>query len=66
MGIHYTRKAFSGQIQMEKKAKKEQRRAQKRANKLAKSGIGLKQPEKKHDVSKPLTLDAITSPDKNE
>ena len=66
MGIHYTRKAFSGQIQMEKKAKKEQRRAQKRAKKLAKSGSSFKQLEKKQDVSKPLTLDAITAPDKNE
>ena len=51
---------------MEKKAKKEQRRAQKRAKKLAKSGSSFKQLEKKQDVSKPLTLDAITAPDKNE
>ena len=45
MGIHYTRKAFSGQIQMEKKAKKEQRRADKRAKKQLKSGLEKKTDE---------------------
>ena len=62
-GIHYTRKAFSGQIQMEKKAKKEQRRAEKRAKKQSKQGTN-KSEDKTIPIDQVVTLEHLTNPEK--
>ena len=69
MGIHYTRRAFEGQIKMEKQAKKEKRRLEKLAKKNAKAlEKGLVQEPKNEDKGIPLdtviTLDHLTNPDK--
>ncbi len=72
MGIHYTRRAFEGQIKMEKQAKKEKRRLEKLAKKNAKAkdkGINIKEKEKDDTIplDTVITLDLLTStkdPDK--
>ena len=69
MGIHYTYGANKGNKLMEKQAKKEKRLAEKKAKKaerLAKEGIEKKEEpkEKTIDTSTPLSLEAITNPDK--
>ena len=69
MGIHYTRRAFEGQIKMEKQAKKEKRRLEKLAKKNAKAKEkGIVEKIKKEDQTIPLdtviTLDHLTNPDK--
>ena len=69
MGIHYTYGANKGNKLMEKQAKKEKRLAEKKAKKaerLAKEGVGKKEEPKEQalDTSKPLSLEAITNPDK--
>ena len=65
MGIHYDYKSTKSAKLMEKQAKREKKLAEKRAKKLAKSGF---QKESKHeninDVTKPITLDDITNPNK--
>ena len=68
-GIHYTYGANKGNKLMEKQAKKEKRLAEKKAKKaerLAKEGVGKKEEPKEQalDTSKPLSLEAITNPDK--
>ena len=68
MGIHYTYGANKGNKLMEKQAKKEKRLAEKKAKKaekLANEGIKEKETkEKAIDTSTPLSLEAITNPDK--
>ena len=69
MGIHYTYGANKGNKLMEKQAKKEKRLAEKKAKKaerLAKEGVEKKEEPKEQalDISKPLSLEAITNPDK--
>ena len=69
MGIHYTYGANKGNKLMEKQAKKEKSLAEKKAKKaerLAKEGIEKKEEPKEQalDSSKPLSLEAITNPDK--
>ena len=65
MGIHYTYGANKGSKLMEKKAKKEKRLAEKRARKQAKIGFEKKpQINKMPDITKPITLDDLTNPDK--
>ncbi len=65
MGIHYDYKSTKGTKLMEKQAKREKKLAEKKAKRLAK--IGNKKDENKVkplDVSKPITLDFLTNPDK--
>ncbi len=71
MGIHYTRRAFEGQIKMEKQARKEKRRLEKLAKKNAKAQEkGLVENNEKDDtipLDTVITLDLLTSnknPDK--
>ena len=68
MGIHYTKGANKGNKLMEKQAKKEKRLAEKKAKKaerLVKEGVKVEEPkEKAIDTSTPLSLEAITNPDK--
>ena len=65
MGIHYDYKSPRGMKAMEKQAKREKKLAEKRAKKAAKLGLDEKKSEEdKRDVSKPLTLEDLTKPDK--
>jgi len=63
MGIHYDYKSTRGMKAMEKQAKREKKLAEKKANRQAKEGI-KKATDKSLDISKPITLDFLTNPDK--
>ena len=64
-GIHYTFGANKGNRLMEKKAKREKKLAERKAKRQAKEGI-KKESEVNimSDVTKPITLDDLTNPDK--
>mgnify|MGYP001276238928 FL=1 len=65
MGIHYTYGANKNAKLMEKKAKRERKLAEKRAKRQAKEGTKKEADVKKSlDISKPITLDFLTNPDK--
>jgi len=65
MGIHYDYKSTRGMKAMEKQAKREKKLAEKRAKRAAKLGFKKKTEEEKIlDVTKPITLDDLTNPDK--
>ena len=65
MGIHYDYKSTKGNKLMEKQAKREKKLAEKKAKREAKEGSKIQdEPEKALDVSKPITLDFLTNPDK--
>ena len=64
-GIHYTFGANKGNRLMEKKAKREKILADKKAKRQAKKGPKKEvEKEKPLDVTKPLSLDFLTNPDK--
>ena len=65
MGIHYDYKSTRGMKAMEKQAKREKKLAERKAKRQAKEGI-KKKPEVNimSDVTKPITLDDLTNPDK--
>jgi len=65
MGIHYDYKSTKGNKLMEKQAKREKKLAEKKVKRLAKEGSKVEEPKPKTlDVSKPITLDFLTNPDK--
>lgn len=65
MGIHYDYKSTRGMKAMEKQAKKEKKLAEKKAKRLAKEGFKQSPDvDKMPDVTKPITLDDLTNPDK--
>ena len=66
MGIHYDYKSTRGMKAMEKQAKREKKLAERKAKRQAKEGI-KKESEVNimSDVTKPITLDDLTNPDKN-
>ena len=65
MGIHYDYKSTKGNKLMEKQAKREKKLAEKRAKREAKEGLKKEVEIKKPlDVTKPITLDFLTNPDK--
>ena len=65
MGIHYDYKSTRGMKAMEKQAKREKKHAERRAKRAAKLGLDEKKSEgNQRDVSKPLTLEDLTNPDK--
>ena len=67
MGIHYDYKSTKGTKLMEKQAKREKKLAEKKAKREAKAGVKkVEESEKALDVSKPITLDFLTNPEKNE
>jgi len=67
MGIHYDYKSTKGVKLMEKQAKREKKLAEKRAKREAKEGSKKEIVNKKTlDASKPITLDFLTNPDKDE
>ena len=65
MGIHYDFKSTKGNKLMEKQAKREKKLAERKAKRLAKEGPKEEEPkEKVMNTSTPLSLEAITNPDK--
>ena len=67
MGIHYDYKSTRGMKAMEKQAKREKKLAERKAKRLAKVGnVRDSQPNKQIDVSKPITLEDLTNPNKDE
>jgi len=67
MGIHYDYKSTRGMKAMEKQAKREKKLAERKAKRLAK--VGTKNEDKSNkqiDVAKPITLDDLTNPNKDE
>ena len=63
MGIHYDYKSTRGMKAMEKQAKREKKLAERKAKRQAKEG-NKKEADKSLDISKPITLDFLTNPDK--
>ena len=65
MGIHYDYKSTRGMKAMEKQAKREKKLAERKAKRQAKEGV-KKEPNINmiSDVTKPITLDDLTNPDK--
>ena len=61
MGIHYDYKSTRNEKAMKKEAKKKARIEERRAKK----GTDTQNEEKKmHDLNKPITLEDLTTPDK--
>ena len=68
MGIHYDYKSTRGAKAMEKQAKREKKLAERRAKRAAKDGASKDKEEsekKMHDISKTITLEDLTDPEKN-
>jgi hypothetical protein len=64
-GIHFDYKSTKGNKLMEKQAKREKKLAERKAKRLAKEGPKEDvSKDKQLDISKPITLDFITNPDK--
>ena len=65
MGIHYDYKSTRGMKAMEKQEKREKKLAERKAKRQAKEGV-KKQSDINliSDVTKPITLDDLTNPDK--
>ena len=65
MGIHYDYKSTRGAKAMEKQAKREKKLADRRAKRAAKDGPEKQKEETKmHDISKTITLEDLTNPEK--
>ena len=66
MGIHYDYKSRRGERAMLKEAKKKDRLALKKAKRASTNIIEKKIEESSemHDISKPITLDDLTNPNK--
>ena len=64
MGIHYDYKSTRGAKAMEKQAKRERKLAEKKAKRLAKEGSKVEKKNNTLDISKPITLDFLTNPNK--
>ena len=65
MGIHYDYKSTRGAKAMEKQAKREKKLAEKKAKRQAKEGVKKESNiDMISDVTKPITLDDLTNPNK--
>ena len=66
MGIHYDYKSKRGERAMLKEAKKKDRLALKKAKRAPTNRVEKKIEESSemHDISKPITLDDLTNPNK--
>ena len=64
MGIHYDYKSTRGDKAMKKEAKRKARIEQRRARKSNSSKESKE--EVMHDIDKPITLEDLTNPDKNQ
>ena len=66
MGIHYDYKSTRGAKAMEKQAKREKKLAERRAKRAAKDSPDKQKEETKmHDISKTITLEDLTNPEKD-
>ena len=63
-GIHYSYKNTRPSKLMEKQAKREKKLLERKKKREAKEGIKEERKEQVIDTSKPLSLEAITNPDK--
>ena len=63
-GIHYSYKNTRSAKLMEKQAKREKKLAERKKKRAEKEGIKEKPKEQVRDISKPLSLEAITNPNK--
>ncbi len=65
MGIHYDYKSTRGMKAMEKQAKREKKLAERKAKRQAKEGVKKESDINViSDITKPITLDDLTNPDK--
>ena len=65
MGINYDYKYKRGERAMLKEAKRKERLALKRAKRASTNSIEeKKEPAEMHDISKPITLEDLTNPNK--
>ena len=65
MGLHFDHKSKAGERAMEKERKRLEKLAEKKAKRLAKEGPKEEEvKEKSIDTSQPLSLEAITNPNK--
>ena len=65
MGIHYDYKSTRGMKAMEKQAKREKKLAERKAKRQAKEGVKKETDINMiSDVTKPITLDDLTNPNK--
>ena len=65
MGIHYDYKSTRGMKAMGKQAKREKKLAERKAKRQAKEGVKKESDINMiSDVTKPITLDDLTNPDK--
>ena len=65
MGIHYDYKSTRGMNAMDKQAKREKKLAERKAKRQAKEGAKKESDINMiSDVTKPITLDDLTNPDK--
>ena len=64
MGIHYDYKSKRGERAMLKEAKRKARLAQKRAKRQVSDVSEEKKEIKTHDISKTITLDDLTNPNR--
>ena len=65
MGIHYDYKSTRGDKAMKKEAKRKARIEERRAKKLKGNSESIEKKEM-HDIDKPITLEDLTNPDKNQ
>ena len=65
MGIHYDYKSTRGMKAMEKQAKRDRKLAESKAKRQAKEGVKKESDiNMTSDVTRPITLDDLTNPDK--
>jgi hypothetical protein len=65
MGIHYDYKSKRGERAMLKEAKRKARLAKRRAKRMGSQPEDINDEPIMHDISKTITLDDLTNPDKN-
>ena len=65
MGIHYDYKSTRGEKALKKEAKRKARIEQRRARRLVQNQSESSE-KKMHDIDKPITLEDLTNPDKDQ
>ena len=65
MGIHYDFKSKRGERAMLKEAKRKARLAKRKSKRMASQPDQIEEEPIMHDISKTITLDDLTNPDKN-
>jgi len=65
VGIHFDFKSQRGERAMLKEAKRKARLAKRKAKRMASQPKEINEEPVMHDISKTITLDDLTNPDKN-